>query len=139
MRVPKFGHRFAGKSTKGKTRAGRGQYRPWLEALEDRTLPSTFTVTNKLDSGPGSLRQAVLDANGNPGSDTIVFAKNVSGTIKLTSGELFITDSVTINGPGARNLAVSGNDANRVFDIATGLGVAISGLTITHGFATGPG
>ncbi len=34
-----------------------------LEALEDRTVPSTFTVTTTADSGPGSLRQAILDAN----------------------------------------------------------------------------
>src|SRR5262249_38716911 len=37
--------------------------RPNLEVLEDRTLPSTFTVLNLADSGAGSLRQAVLDAN----------------------------------------------------------------------------
>src|SRR6266851_10414559 len=34
-----------------------------LEQLEDRTVPSTFTVTNTNDSGAGSLRQAILDAN----------------------------------------------------------------------------
>src|SRR5262249_19808138 len=61
-----------------------------------------------------------------------------SGTIKLTSGELLITDSVTINGPGANKLSVSGNNASRIFDITTGLDVAINGLTITHGFALGP-
>src|SRR5262249_41373982 len=45
-----------------------------LEALEDRTTPSTFTVTTLADSGAGSLRQAVLDANAHPGADTIRFA-----------------------------------------------------------------
>jgi hypothetical protein len=49
-----------------------------VEALEDRTLPSTFTVLNLADSGPGSLRQAVLDANANPGS-TIDFAPKLHG------------------------------------------------------------
>jgi len=39
---------------------------------------TTFTVTNTADSGPGSLRQAILDANGNPGTDTIAF--NISGS-----------------------------------------------------------
>ena len=38
-----------------------------VERLEDRLVPTTFTVTNTLDSGPGSLRQAILDANANPG------------------------------------------------------------------------
>jgi hypothetical protein len=45
---------------------------PRLEALEDRTLPSTFTVLNLADSGVGSLRQAVLDANPTAGPNDIV-------------------------------------------------------------------
>ena len=45
-----------------------------VERLEDRTVPSTFTVHNLADSGLGSLRQAVLDANINPGADLIRFA-----------------------------------------------------------------
>src|SRR5262245_23811297 len=121
MRLPKLGRWFA-LMPRGMAQANRRHFHPRLEALEDRTLPSTFTVINTLDSGPGSLRQAVLDANDpvlHPGPDTIVFAKGVSGTIKLTSGELLITDSVTINGPGANKLSVSGNNASRIFDITT--------------------
>src|SRR6187397_2300382 len=87
-----------------------------VEALDDRCLPSTFTVTNLLDTGAGSLRAAVVDANSNPGADTIDFA--VTGTIGLTSGELDITDSVTINGPGASAMTVSGSGMSRVFGIA---------------------
>ena len=45
-----------------------------LETLEGRTLLSTYTVTNTSDSGAGSLRQAILDANNHGGSDTIAFA-----------------------------------------------------------------
>jgi hypothetical protein len=74
-------------------------HRPGLEVLEDRSLPSTFTVLNLLDSGPDSLRAAVASANASPGADTIDFA--TTGTIALTSGQLDITDSLTINGPGA--------------------------------------
>src|SRR5947209_3606122 len=88
---------------------------PRLEALEDRAVPSTLTVLNDHDSGPGSLRQAVLDANAAPGPDTIVFAKSVH-KITLTSGELAVTDGVTVAGPGAEKLAVSGNDTSRVLD-----------------------
>ncbi len=44
-------------------REARRRCRPRLEALEDRTVPSTFVVTNTLDTGPGSLRQAILAAN----------------------------------------------------------------------------
>src|SRR4051812_19595146 len=77
-------------------------HRPGLEVLEDRCLPSTFTVLTLLDSGPDSLRAAVVAANANPGADTIDFA--TTGTIALTSGELDISDSLTINGPGASTL-----------------------------------
>src|SRR5262245_64270149 len=51
---------------------------PRLEALEDRTLPSTFLVTNLNDSGAGSLRDAVLSADANPGSQ-VDFAKGLHG------------------------------------------------------------
>src|SRR5262249_18426300 len=80
-------------------------HRPGLEVLEDRCLPSTFTVLTLLDSGPDSLRAAVAAANANPGADSIDFA--TTGTITLTSGQLDITDSVTINGPGAGALTLT--------------------------------
>jgi hypothetical protein len=102
--------------------------------LEDRTLPSTYTVTSLADSGPGSLRAALAS-----GDDTVAFAKGLHGAINLTSGELLVTNSVTINGPGAKKLSVSGNDASRVFELATGLNVTISDLTITHGAAPDQG
>src|SRR5260370_26054653 len=44
-----------------------------IELLEERWLLSTFTVTNNADSGPGTLRQAILNANTNTGPDTINF------------------------------------------------------------------
>jgi hypothetical protein len=63
---------------------------------------TNITVTNTNDSGPGSLRQALADAND---GDTINFA--VTGTIGLTSGELAVDKSITISGPGPTLLAVS--------------------------------
>ena len=108
-----------------------------LEALEDRTMPSTFTVTNLLDSGPDSLRTAVAAANANPGADAIDFA--VTGTIGLTSGELDITDSLTINGPGAGALTVSGSQVSRVFGIAGDPTVTIAGLTVAYGWSDSGG
>ncbi len=44
-----------------------------LESLENRLLLSTFVVTNTLDAGVGSLRQAIIDANANIGPDVISF------------------------------------------------------------------
>src|SRR5215472_19135987 len=116
--------------------ARRRSFVPRLLVLEDRTLPSTFLVSTLADSGDGSLRQAVLDANANPGANQIVFASGLQGTIALTSGELDITNKLTITGPGADQLAVSGSDASRVFAIAAGVTAEIDALTITHGRAT---
>jgi trimeric autotransporter adhesin len=90
-------------------------------------------VTNTLDSGTGSLRDAVTTVNAGAGGDTIVFS-GVTGTITLSS-TLGIGKSVTINGPGATLLTISGNDTVQVFNAAVGTTVTISGLTIAHGFA----
>ena len=111
--------------------------RPCLEALEDRTLPSVLTVLNTLDSGSDSLRAIVASAN--PG-DTIVFSAALSGqTISLTSGQIDITTSLTIDGLGASNLTISGNGNSRVFEIGSpgsgGQSVQLSDLTITNGNA----
>src|SRR5439155_5221316 len=93
---------------------------------------TTITVTNTNDSGPGSLRQALADAND---GDTID-ATSISGTITLTTGELLVDKSVTINGAGANVLAVDGNMASRVFRIPmSGETITISGLTIRNGHA----
>src|SRR5262249_22781108 len=114
--------------------------RLYLEALEDRTVPSTFQVENLADSGAGSLRQTILDANALPGADVIEFAPAArDGTITLTGGQLSITGDLTIDGPGADRLAVSGNDASRVFRIGSGVTAAIDDLTITHGHADNGG
>ncbi|HEY7946048.1 MAG TPA: right-handed parallel beta-helix repeat-containing protein, partial [Acidimicrobiales bacterium] len=91
---------------------------------------ATQSVTNCNDSGVGSLRQAVLNA---ASGDTITFALSPAcSTITLTSGEIDISQSLTIDGPGAGALAVSGNDQSRVFAVISGT-VAISGLTIENG------
>jgi uncharacterized protein (TIGR03118 family) len=112
-------------------------HRPSLEILEDRTVPSTFTVRNLADSGAGSLRQAVLDANAHPGADVIRFGPATrDGTIPLTGGELSITDSLTIDGPGDHRLTISGSDAGRVFSVSgSTTNVEINDLTIAHGLA----
>lgn len=99
--------------------------------------PFTFTVMNLDDSGPGSLRDAIDQANMSPGADFIDFADELSGTITLTTGELFINDDLTITGPGVFSIIVSGNHASRVFNITDGVTAMISGLTISDGNAGG--
>jgi hypothetical protein len=98
-----------------------------LELLEDRCVPST--VTNLGDHDPGSLRDAIATT---PSGGTVDFQPGLMGTIKLTSGELAINKDLTIQGPGANVITVSGNHVSRVFNIAN-FTVAISGLTIANG------
>ncbi|MFM8577819.1 MAG: hypothetical protein ACKOCN_03315, partial [Planctomycetaceae bacterium] len=69
------------------------------EHLEGRSLLATFTVTNVLNAGDGSLRWAIDESNANAGADEIAFA--VSGTIPLTSALRAITDTVSIDGSTA--------------------------------------
>lgn len=89
-----------------------------------------LTVTHLADSGPGSLRQAILDA---VSGDQITFDSSLSGVLVLTTGELHISNDLEIAGPGAEVLAVSGGGSSRVFRITQDAQVAISGLTIRDG------
>ena len=70
-----------------------------LLALSAATA-TTYTVTTTADTGPGSLRQAITDANGGVGADTIAFNIVGSGvqTIAPASALPKITDGVTIDG-----------------------------------------
>jgi CSLREA domain-containing protein len=101
-------------------------------AIAQPTQAATITVSNTNDSGTGSLRQALADAND---GDTIDFSVTTPATITLTSGQVTVGKSVTISGPGANVLAVNGSGASRVFNISSGKTVTISGLTITNGSA----
>lgn len=116
-------------------RCYRRSTRPGIEALEARAVPTTFTVLNLADGGSGSLRAAIEVANSHPGADVITFARGLKGTVTLTGGELSITDDLRLAGPGPGRLAVSGNDASRVFRIGNGASVTIEDLTITRGRA----
>jgi len=94
---------------------------------------STLTVTSIADSGQGTLRNALAVA----AAGDMIDARRVSGTIPLSSGELFVGKSVVIVGPGPAKLAVDGNGSNRVFHIAPGVVADLTGLTITNGVAPG--
>ncbi len=100
---------------------------------------ATITVTNTSDLGAGSLRNAVASAAS--AGDTIDF--NLSGcpcTILLTSGQISINKSLTINGLGADMLTVSGNNSSRVFFVNIGMNpVILNDLTIANGRATTEG
>src|SRR5579871_1976889 len=143
-------------SIRNQARRGSCRKRPFgrklfVEVLEDRTVlsPLVLTVNNLGDSGSGSgtsgdLRYCINLANQNHNTsgtpDVITFATGLQGTITLVQGQLNITDpNLTISGPGASTIAVSGNNASRVFNIVSKTTVAISGLTIEQGQTVGDG
>ncbi|MBV7335120.1 family 16 glycosylhydrolase [Chloroflexi bacterium TSY] len=93
--------------------------------------PMAVTVTTLADSGAGSLREA-LDIIAVDG--VITFAPSLAGgTISLTSGQLSVDKSLSVDGSGAPGLTISGNNVSRVFQIAAGMTVDMSDLTISDG------
>ncbi len=115
--------------------------RPTLEALEDRCVPTTLTVTSADDNMAerGTLRYAVANA---VSGDTILIAADLKNTpIVLTQGELLLNQSVTIQGVGNVPETVSGGGNSRLFEVAAGATVALENLTLTggNGVAGNPG
>jgi hypothetical protein len=157
--------RRLGRDTRGNRKA-RPRYRPRLDVLEDRTAPAVLTVNTPDDEttrdGSLSLREAIQVVNqpslyetltgaeqgqiftgANPlgTNDTILFDSSLNGqTITLGGQELLISKNLNIIGPGAGNLTIDGNRANRIFENGNPFGtVLIAGLTITNGKTFGGG
>jgi CSLREA domain-containing protein len=151
-------HWFA-TATRRARRPSRRRCAPSLEALEGRLAPAAFTVNTLADETTAddvlSLREAISVVNSQNAAglsaaelaqitgtlgdnDTVRFDPALSGgTIALTSGQLAISRKLDIDGPGADQLAVSGNDQFRAFSISGGATVTIAGLTIRDGRAVG--
>lgn len=118
--------------------AARPRFRPSFDDLETRCLLAVGTVSlltdTSADGTPGELRTVLATAA--PG-DTIVFQDGLTGTIHLSAalGSLTLTKDVSITGPGASEITVSGQNAIRVFSIDAGITVSLLGLTISDGNA----
>ena len=99
---------------------------------------AVLTVTNAGDSGAGTLRQALLDADGDSQMDTIRFRLADNATINLTSGPIGVTYPVQIEGPGANTLTLSAGNRSRILTFAsTASGSSLSGLTLRDGKTSG--
>ncbi|NEO83837.1 MAG: DUF4347 domain-containing protein [Spirulina sp. SIO3F2] len=106
----------------------------------DKTLANwdgklaTFTVQNGADSGTDSLRDAINNANSAAGADEIRFANGVT-LVDLTSGELSITEELTITG-GSNNVTIQRNAGAadfRIFNVTGSATTTFDNLTITNG------
>ena len=131
-------------ATRTPARRAPARFRPRLEALDDRLVPSTLTVTNNLDTGvagDGSLRGEIAAAHS---GDTIVFDPSLSGqTINLypslsnvvPDGEIVINKNLTIQGPSdpLSPVTISGY-LSRVFEVdGAKTVVSLSYLNLTGG------
>jgi hypothetical protein len=144
-----FNRRFVGKQTVNPVTADRRRSAIWgaIEALETRRLLTSVVVNSTLDNvndsvitGPSiTLREAVNYEDHN-GGGTITFAPSVFGTAKTialaSQLNLTNTNSLTITGPGAGLLTISGQNATRVLYMNGGA-ATLSGLTISGGNASG--
>lgn len=117
-------------------------------ALTNIEAPSLVVTTNadvvnNLD-GVTSLREAIAFANTQAGADAITFDPAVFAvpqTISLTTGELVISDALTVTGPGAALLTINANKASRIFNTipSPGKNITFAGMKLTGGSSTGVG
>jgi predicted outer membrane repeat protein len=99
---------------------------------------NTYLVTSAADDNTsGTLRMAVASADAAPPSTVQFDPSLTNSTITLTNGQIPVTTVVTVQGPGAAHLTVSGNNASRIFQVTGKL--TISGLTLTAGNSSGKG
>jgi hypothetical protein len=109
---------------------------------------SNPVVTNTLDSGAGSLRDAITNICASP-NNNITFnipagdGGHVGGvyTITLTTGQIPIAKNVNITGPNTVSntdpITINGNAAGRVFKVNSGITAVIDTLTMTNGLVSG--
>ena len=109
---------------------------------------AALVVSTLADSGAGSLRQAMLDANSAAGVDTITFTSGLTGTINVLTDLPHLSEGIDLQGPGASVItidggwtAAGGSATGHTLFVLDNLMVAngastISGVTITGGNST---
>jgi len=108
----------------------RGRQRPQGSACDIGALETrVWTVTSLADDGSdGTLRSVIQQAWG---GDNVKFG--VTGTITLSQNQLEVNKNLSISGPSAANLTISGNDSTTVIMVDAGSSVSLSGATIANG------
>jgi len=97
----------------------------------DAVPPQTAAVTNCLDHGAGSLRQAVID---NTSGAPIDLTHLACSGITLTSGAILVQRAQLIQGPGAALFTIDGAGLDRVFNQTSTQPLALYGMTIRNGY-----
>ncbi|HEX4054741.1 MAG TPA: LamG-like jellyroll fold domain-containing protein [Tepidisphaeraceae bacterium] len=105
-------------------------------AVSVTVIPAVFNLN---DSGAGSLRQAIINANAAGGSQNISFATGLAGAINLASALPSLSANITIQGPGVSSLTISGTGSGSALTINAGVTAQIQNLTITGGAITNNG
>jgi predicted outer membrane repeat protein len=132
--------------SRGRTqhRPAAARFRPQLEALEDRWLPSqmSLTVTSPADDGSaGTLRAAIEAADLGSPSDKFTISFAVTGTIDLLTPLPDLNNNIAIQGPGAGSLTVEpaagASFASAIVTVDAGQTASLSGLTVANGTAGG--
>ncbi len=95
-------------------------------------VSGTYTLANTNDSGVGSLRAAIIDANTVSSAADIIDATGQTGTITVLSNFPQILDHLTINGPGASQLAVDGQSSFYAIQTSGTANLAINDITIQN-------
>ena len=110
-----------------------------LVATDDPAEAAGFVVTTMADGGAGSLRDAIDQANANPGPDTITvpagtYTIMIAGATEddNATGDFDVVGELTINGAGAGTTIIDADGLDRAFDLHTGP-VVLAGMTITNG------
>jgi hypothetical protein len=118
-------------------------FRPRLEGLEGRDVPAqvNLTVSSLADSGPGTLRAAILTADAGSPSDKFTIGFGVTGTIDLQSPLPDLNNAIAIQGTGAGSLTVeqaAGTSfTSAIVTVDAGRTASLAGLTIANGSAGG--
>lgn len=100
--------------------------------------PATY-LADTLSDNPAdgyTVREAIADANANPGADIVGFADGLAGTVTLQSGQLDITDHLTLRGSATDDIVISAAGSSRVlFSFTPGVDLTVEHLELTNGDA----
>jgi hypothetical protein len=115
-----------------------------LQPLEERAVPTVYTVNSLADTNTGNgtagtLRYCLTQANADTAGPHTIDLTGLTGAITLTAPLPTIMQSEVLAGPGAGQLTIDANGMGRVLNVGTSRAFELDGLTLKGGKVTGPG